>query len=121
MIEKTTTVAVYGSLKKGFGNHRLLAHIEANTKDVVQGFDMYSLGGFPGIKKGEGSIAVELYEVDDTTLSRLDSLEGYRKGADNTFYDRLTVTTDSGAETLIYVYMGQVDESRKVEGEVATW
>jgi len=81
---------------------------------------MYSLGGYPGIKRGSGHIAVELYEVDAATLRSLDSLEGFSEGGDNTFYDRVSVTTVDQADTLIYVYMGPVNADRQVTA-VASW
>ena len=72
-------IAVYGSLKRGFGNHSLLAKsrfvAEATTEPT---FTMLSLGGFPGIVAGgETAIWCEVYEVDKETLHRLDRLEGH--------------------------------------------
>lgn len=90
-------VAVYGSLKEGFGNHRLLTTSEKVGEDWVDGWTMYSLGGFPAIVEGDGSIKVEIYEVDDETFSRLDRLEGYPS-----FYDRKKVETSEGAAWIYY-------------------
>ena len=52
---------------------------------------MYSTGGFPALIKGDGNVKVELYSVDDLTLSRLDSLEGYDKFDDDGMYLRRTI------------------------------
>jgi gamma-glutamylcyclotransferase (GGCT)/AIG2-like uncharacterized protein YtfP len=90
-VSKQHTVAVYGSLKKGFGNHRLLTNAEYLGVDKIDGWDMYGLGGFPGIVAGEGSIHIEVYKVDDEEMARLDMLEGYPS-----FYDRKQVSTQHG-------------------------
>ena len=63
------SVFVYGSLKTGFGNNRLLQNKGSVfvTDDVIIGFDMYSMGGFPGIvhnPEGEGIVTGEVWLVD---------------------------------------------------------
>lgn len=101
-----TVVAVYGSLRKGMGNHRLLANqtFLSETK-TVEKYAMYSLGGFPKIAL-EGprvsQIVVELYEVDEAGLARLDMLEGYRGEGHSNFYDRSAVQCEDGNLALIY-------------------
>ena len=81
-------VAVYGSLRKGFGNHGLLEDSIYVGEGITEArYTMLHLGGFPGVvKKGNTSITVELYDVDDETLRRLDRLEGHPN-----FYERLPV------------------------------
>lgn len=78
-------IFVYGTLKRGHGNHRLLANarfIGTGISEPV--FTMLHLGGFPGIvRSGETAIHGELYEVDEGTLHRLDRLEGHPS-----FYER---------------------------------
>lgn len=80
-------VFVYGTLKKGFGNHRLLEKSRFIRKAEIPG-TMYNLGAFPGIRPSDSSslVAGEIYEVDDPTLDRLDTLEGHPN-----FYVRRTV------------------------------
>ena len=88
-------VAVYGSLRQGMGNHRLLEGSKFLGQDVIEGFVMYSLGAFPCVKSvwpdPDNSIVVEVYEVDDDTFARLDRLEGYPS-----FYDRRKTDTKFG-------------------------
>lgn len=92
-------VAVYGSLKKGFGNHGLLADSEmVATGQTEPKFTMLSLGGFPAIViGGKTAIRYELYSVSDHTLHLLDMLEGAPH-----FYHRENINTEHG-ESIIYV------------------
>lgn len=72
-------VAVYGSLKKGLGNHRLLVEntFICNAKSVDE-FNMHSLGAFPCIThEPVAHIDVEIYSVTDSTFEDLDHLEGH--------------------------------------------
>lgn len=83
-------VAVYGSLREGLGNHRLLASSEkVGTYRVKLPYYMISLGGFPGLIPCDDTnwITVEVYEVTEDTFANLDRLEGYPN-----FYDRVQVT-----------------------------
>lgn len=91
-------VAVYGSLKKGFGNHRLLEKADFVGTDRISGWVMYHLGGFPGIIAGEGDISIELYKVNRTEFRHLDMLEGYPS-----FYNRKQVTTNEGEAWIYYL------------------
>lgn len=74
-------VFVYGTLKKGNTNHCVIegstAHGEAET---VENMGLYDLGPYPFAMRGQhykSTIKGELYEVNQTTLKRLDKLEGY--------------------------------------------
>lgn len=86
-------VLVYGTLKKGLGNHVLLKDAKFLGTTTVRG-RMYSLGAFPGVRfDQDGSIKCEAYEVDEPTVKRLDRLEGYRgPGNDDNFYNRVPIT-----------------------------
>ncbi len=101
----TTKVAVYGSLRKGMHNHRILSGAKFLGTTVTQEpYAMYSLGGFPKVVLGEPvcPIVVEVYEVDVEGLVRLDQLEGfYGHGRDN-FYDRTQVKTSDLGKAWIY-------------------
>jgi len=115
-------VAVYGSLRKGLGNHRVLGDSECVGKGLVTGFGMYSLGGYPALTTlaERTDVVVEVYEADEDTMVRLDRLEGYP-----TFYDRkkVAVHLDAGeagveAYTTAWIYYidNTFDERRFVEG-----
>ena len=108
--QNETLVAVYGSLRRDFSNHRLIQFGggEDLGNGTADGWRMYSWGGFPAICPDEGSsVVVEVYRVDAKTLRNLDGLEGYSPTSTrNEFYDRKTTTVrlDNGetVEALIY-------------------
>ena len=89
----THYVFVYGTLKRGQHNHRLLAGRAryVATVQTAPAFTMRSLGGFPGVVRG-GSTAIsgEIYMVDDATLEDLDRLEGHPD-----FYERQKIQIGS--------------------------
>lgn len=105
-----TVVAVYGSLRKGMGNHGLLeGQTFIGQTKTTECFAMYSLGGFPKVELNGAKVSrivVELYDVDTRGLERLDCLEGYRGPSANNFYDRSEVMTDMGP-ALIYHIEGE--------------
>lgn len=106
-------VAVYGSLKQGFGNHALLMDSKLVKQDSVSGFDMHSLGAFPGVVENPNSkvpVAVEVYEVTPSTLRMLDALEGHPH-----FYERKQVKLNSGEEAHLYIYKHDVAGRKLVE------
>jgi gamma-glutamylcyclotransferase (GGCT)/AIG2-like uncharacterized protein YtfP len=74
-------VAVYGSLKRGFGNHKRLSQTKIEFEGFIKGgFDMYSLSSYPALCVNPDSdfgIDVEVYPLDEQLLKSLDSLEGY--------------------------------------------
>lgn len=101
-------VFVYGSLKAGFGNHRLLSSSEFVSTGELDNAELYSLGGFPAVIVGNDSVSGEIYEVDEATLKALDALEGHPR-----FYKREThlISCHSMNGTLpchVYFYQHEV-------------
>lgn len=77
--EQLTTVAVYGTLKQGWGNHRLLEHVPRHSEGWVSGHRLYQ-SGIPFLiadETSEYNVKVEVYKIDDQTLRSLDRLEGH--------------------------------------------
>lgn len=80
-------VAVYGSLRKGLGNHHRIdpekvdsVFLGETTLAPSMNFKMVSLGGFPACVRdvGHGTpITVEVYRVSAEVLDSLDALEGH--------------------------------------------
>jgi len=98
-------IIVYGSLRKGHGNHRyLLSDSQLLSTEVINiPFAMISLGGFPGLIPSEEhhDITVEVYEVTDEVYRSVESLEGYPR-----FYQKAIVPTSLG-DYEIYVLEDQ--------------
>lgn len=93
-------VLVYGTLRKGFGNHRRLGDAEYKGAFWQEGFKMIDLGAFPGAIKTDSPddlIWVEAYAVDMPCLIHsLDVLEGHPR-----FYKRVKIKCGLG-EAWIY-------------------
>ena len=104
-------VFVYGTLKKGFPLHSRLEKGTYICNGSLEGYEMFAVasGGYPAIKKGEGTIHGELYEVDDRTLISLDMVEG-----EGYLFKRecVTVEKEDGqeAQAWVYAYLHPVDE-----------
>ena len=73
-------VFVYGSLKDGFHNNRILVQshlVKADAVTVEARFTMRSLIRYPAVLEGgTHRVRGEVYEVDPETLKTLDALEG---------------------------------------------
>lgn len=106
-------VAVYGTLKRGYSNNRLLSgpNCEYVRDIVVQGYKLYN-SGFPvAAPSPRHSIRAELWEIDDPdnnpiakeTLRRLDSLEG-----EGSMYNRVFIhqPDENAIHTNFYMYVG---------------
>lgn len=77
-IGTTRKIAVYGTLRNGFGNHRYLKNSKfIGTGKTVESFTL-SANGIPFVHKDPlHNVVVEVYEVNDNDLKNIDSLEGH--------------------------------------------
>lgn len=90
-----TRLGVYGTLRKGMGNHYLIEGSKYIETIQVPGWMMITFAStIPTILysgRPEDGVTLEVYEVDQATLLRCDNLEGYRgEGLDN-WYTRSEV------------------------------
>lgn len=92
---KGIRVFVYGTLKRGYGNHPILDRGGATYLgdcEVGDNFTMLDLGMFPGVVRrtgGDGGkVTGEVYQVSEECLHSCDLLEGHPN-----FYRREKVTT----------------------------
>lgn len=93
-------VIVYGTLKAGYGNNRLLSNSTFVSIYTVANYRLYD-AGFPVAVPSEGeSIRGELYDIgdDERVLASLDRLEG-----EGMMYNRVEVEPDT------YMYVGHPD------------
>lgn len=114
-------VFVYGTLKKGRWNNRLLQQSGAtflghdSITDFVQ---MVDLGHFPGIipvshKVGQATVFGEVYAGDGEMLDALDMLEG-----NGHFYTRVKMRTDR-LDLNTWVYTLPVEWEKEAKDVVA--
>lgn len=93
-------VFVYGTLKSGYGNNRLLQNKGATLLGEAVTDSAYTLlqGGIPfAVRNGEKPILGELYEVTDPNVMRnLDALEG--NGSFYTRHQRRMMLLGTGEE-----------------------
>lgn len=111
--DKIKLAAVYGSLRRGFGNNRVLGNSKFLGEDKTEEeYTMYSLGAFPAIvPEGNTAIHIEVFEMEnDATLTRLDALEGYPS-----FYDRKVIETKYGNAYIYFIAGTRWSEDRIVE------
>lgn len=114
---KKYLVGVYGSLRQGMSNHQyyLSDSTYKGTFTTEPEYTLHSLSLFPGLKKnGNYSVVMEVYEVDENTLSNLNRLEGYRYGEPATFYDRIEINTPWG-KAFTYIYVNELSKESIVE------
>ena len=83
-------VFVYGTLKKGRGNHGLLRDAEyiGQFSTIDNKWGLIELGAFPGMIPADNNVVGEVYRVSKETLASLDRLEG----TDHGMYARVGIT-----------------------------
>lgn len=120
--EEVNLVAVYGSLRKGMGNHSYLTHCkyvgDFNSEPI---YDMYSVSGaYPAlVSEGNTSINMEVYQVSKQIQFVLNRLEGYQGiGNPDNLYDRVIIDTPYGKA---YLYLFNMSVSRMVQVESGDW
>src|SRR5438067_1043572 len=101
----------YGSLKQDEYNFNRFG--EGTQKYIktltLEGYDIYDLGYFPGLTKGDGKVVVELHEVQDDAFEgivRMEKGAGYVEGKEMI----------DGVEAAIFFYNGDLSRYPKIEG-----
>lgn len=114
---KTYLVSVYGSLRKKQSNYEyyLSSSKYKGTFSTEPEYTLHSLSYYPGLKlNGNTSVVMEVFEVDEETLTTLNRLEGYRPGKTSTFYDRIEINTPWG-KAFTYIYVNELSKQSIVE------
>lgn len=91
---------VFGSLRqkspKGYNFNRFGGQVF--IKDVeLDGFEMYSLGAYPAICVGNGSIKCELHTVSDSAFANIRHME---KGAG---YEEKIINLENGIKATLFI------------------
>ncbi|MGP4842956.1 gamma-glutamylcyclotransferase family protein [Marinobacter sp. 1Y8] len=108
-------VAVYGSLKRGYNNHRLLRGARFVGNDRLACLTLYDLGSYPGAKlEPSRGVVVELYRVNEAGIRKLDLLEDYRPSDPaRGLYDRRQLNTRFGP-AWVYLFNRPVKGRRRI-------
>ncbi|MEN1760525.1 gamma-glutamylcyclotransferase family protein [Anoxynatronum sibiricum] len=114
-------VFVYGTLMQRQSNHHYLSNSQRLGEGIVQGYQLYHLGAYPGMVPSAGSeVKGEVYRINETTLAQLDELED--EGGE---YRRVKMAVRVAADTLEevygYVYQLPVDEKSAVPLRQQPW
>lgn len=102
-------LAVYGTLRRGGPANGLLRGGKWLGLDRVPGV-LYDVGPFPALrplKEGEeGTVLVDVYEVDEKVLPAIDKYEGhYPEAPDQSLFTRREVLTTEGTlPVTVYEY-----------------
>jgi gamma-glutamylcyclotransferase (GGCT)/AIG2-like uncharacterized protein YtfP len=97
---------VYGTLKRGQRNHRLLADQRfVRATATAPGFRLYDLGPYPGLVADAdgGPVQGELFSVSECCMAELDDFEGVPD-----LFDRVRVELADGSTAWAYQYMRAV-------------
>lgn len=111
-------LAVYGTLKQGYGNNRLLKDQEfIGSGKTIDNYSMISFG-VPMVYKDPATspIAIELYKVTkDSLTGPLDRLEGHP-----TFYrrEKIKVTVDEEVYSDVWMYFSSDNSAEYRYGDI---
>ncbi|MEI6830166.1 MAG: gamma-glutamylcyclotransferase family protein [Synechococcaceae cyanobacterium ELA445] len=98
-------VFVYGTLKRGQGNHHWLRGAPCRGRRRLLGARLHDLGPYPMAVPGDGVIHGEIYAISADDLERLDELEDAPL-----LYQRHQRPLDDGS--LAWVYLGRPEQVR---------
>jgi gamma-glutamylcyclotransferase (GGCT)/AIG2-like uncharacterized protein YtfP len=121
-VEKSCLVGVYGTLKKGWGNHRLLEPLEPEDIQIeIQGLKMYYAfpSGYPGVVLTDDNsekVLMETYLVTPERLRRLDGLEGIPH-----LYRRMVLKKEISEleyDYIFYMYNRMINEELRIKDNI---
>ncbi len=121
-------IFVYGSLRYGFELHHIISKSRFVGLGYIEGYDMYDLGSYPGIIKGDGIVWGEVYEINDELIKFLDEVEDYKGSPDDLYTrQRTRVYFDQKRRYYIdnvffYKYNREIVDRKEIEsGDYSAW
>ena len=121
-----TYLFVYGTLMRGYHNNALLRGSKyLGPAETCFRYEMISLGGFPAVVQplpgppSGSEIIGELYEVNPSTLARVDQLEGHpdfycRESVPVRYFDMLDGDSPHTTRAWIYIVKHDRYSARRV-------
>lgn len=112
----------YGTLMSTHrNNERFLRHAKFLGNADLEGFALYDLEWYPGIKiNPEHRVKGEVYEIDLETLTNIDHYEG-----EGHLYNRTVVNVNIQkfgiCEAMTYVYNGSIEKRPLIGYEFLPW
>ena len=112
---------VYGTLMSGQKRFTQLEPFLLSQHDATVQGQLHHLGGYPGMKLGDGMVHGQLMELNrvEACLERMDSIEGFLGfGRNDSLFDRtiVHVETEQGRVwAWTYVYAGDVGDESIIE------
>lgn len=113
-------LAVYGSLRKGFGLPDLPSGLDEQLVDagpcIIRG-DLFDLGDYPGMKHGQGIITGELFQIQHPdAFALLDKYERFDPSdpEGSLFVRRCIRLVQPNIDAWVYLYNEEVSESSRV-------
>lgn len=115
-------IFVYGTLMRGCCNHDgYLAGKNSLGSATLNGYGLYNLGFFPGIIREVGErVQGEVYEIDVSTLARLDELEDNGEWYTRTI-EKAEFPDGTAVEAYVYVWNGLVRRANRIPFDHQPW
>ncbi|NHB92205.1 gamma-glutamylcyclotransferase family protein [Photorhabdus cinerea] len=102
-------IIVYGSLRRKQGNHHWMTDAQWLGDHKLEGYELYDLGHYPAVIRGDGNIECEVYRINSTILTELDDLKHNSRE-----YVRELIQTPYGS-AWIYLYQFPVAGLRRIK------
>ena len=113
-LENSTLIAVYGTLRQGFGNNRLLNGCRMVGSGWTDQKFQLTASGIPFVhpKKKVSKIRVEIFEIPEDRMDSIDGLEGHP-----TWYKRvlIPITLDNEKPVEAELYFNIQEGSTLIE------
>lgn len=118
--KENTKIAVYGTLRKGFGNARVLGDSPLIGEGKTINKYKMTARGIPFVNPNEpvSRITVEVYDVSPSQLPSVDALEGYNPNDhEGSWYKRtpIEVELENGETIEASIYFGDKDAGTLIE------